>query len=186
MQRIPSPVQETPIRVQNDKREEALKNAMLAEGGHLLGYLCVLTHGDEALAKDLAMETWLKVYRRFKVENFQTRGLLFRKAKQVFISRMRKEITRSAVVFRRLEKEVPSVSITRHNIENPSESTGWDEFWSLFEPRTFNPVDMKCFWLLYRYEFTINEVSSYVNMSASTIYDRVRRLISTCRRILGK
>ena len=184
MLRIPYPHEDTPIRAQDDRRVEALKDAMLAEGGRVFSYLCVLTRGDKALAEELALETWLKVFNRFKVENFKARWLLFWKAKQVFVSRMRKATTRSFVEFRRIMDDLPTGLAPRDNIDNPSESAGWDEFWGNFEPRTFNPTDMKCFWLLYRYDFTINEISSRVSLPESTIYDRVSTLVHTCRKIL--
>jgi len=184
MLRIPSPREDTPIRAQNDSRVEALKDAMLAKGERVFGYLCVLTRGDKALAEELAMETWLKVFNRFKIENFKTRGLLFRKAKQVFVSRMRKAITRSFVEFRTEMDDLPTGLAPRDNVDNPSKSAGWDEFWANFEPRTFDPMDMKCFWLLYRYDFTINEISSRVSLPESTVYDRVSKLVHTCRKIL--
>jgi hypothetical protein len=58
--------------------------------------------------------------------------------------------------------DVSQISVASPRAEEgmPSEAFAWDEFWSNFPDEKFDPIDQKCFWLIYRYNYTIKEASN--------------------------
>jgi DNA-directed RNA polymerase specialized sigma24 family protein len=180
MKRILYPRSENPIRESDTIREQALKDAMLARGEHVYGYLCKLTHGDSHLAEDLFEETWTSAYKSFKTEQFTHIALLKRRAKQVFINHKRKADVRSIVEFRADMDDIPVEYVPKEEGTAGADAAIREKFWSMFAPLDFDPVDKECFWLLHRYGFTIEEVSLRVKMPVSTIHDRVSKLKRAC------
>ena len=80
------------------KRQQAFIDAVSLLNEYVRRRLYAMT-GNEDLAKDLAQQTWLAVYHRFKTENFTKKGLLKRKAWQTFMSYCRASKTRSFVEY---------------------------------------------------------------------------------------
>jgi RNA polymerase sigma factor (sigma-70 family) len=169
----------------SEERKAALVEAMRKFGGRIYGFLLAKT-GDAELAKDLAQDTWLKVYRYFEIRQFAEKGLLFNKALQVFIDHQRAAKIRRILGYHADMSQVPIAAASRAEEGQPSEAFSWEEFWSNFAGVDFDPLDQKCFWLIYRYDYTIKEVSERVGMPPSTVSDRVSRLMKTCRETLAK
>jgi RNA polymerase sigma factor (sigma-70 family) len=169
----------------SEERKVALVEAMRKFGGRIYGYLLTKT-GDAELAKDLAQDTWLKVYRYFEIRQFTEKGLLFNKALQVFIDHQRAAKVRRVLGYHADMSEIPAKVVSHSDEGTPSEAFSWEEFWSNFAGVDFDPLDQKCFWLIYRYDYTIKEVSERVGMPVSTIHDRIARLMETCRETLAK
>jgi DNA-directed RNA polymerase specialized sigma24 family protein len=169
----------------SEARKAALVEAMRLHGAQIYGFLLAKT-GDTELAKDLAQDTWLKVYRYFEIRQFAEKGLIFNKARQVFLDHQRAAKVRRIMGYYADMSQVPVAAPSRAGEGQPSEAYSWDEFWSNFQGVDFDPLDQKCFWLIYRYDYTIKEVSERVGMPISTLHDRVARLMETCREILSK
>jgi RNA polymerase sigma factor (sigma-70 family) len=169
----------------SEERKAALVEAMRKHGGRIYGFLFAKTH-DAELAKDLAQDTWLKVYRYFELGEFSQEGLLYNRALQTYLDYKRKEKIRRGMSYHADMSQVPVAAAPRAEEGQPSETFAWDEFWSNFIGVDFDPLDQKCFWLIYRYDYTIKEVSERVGMPPSTVSDRVARLMETCREILSK
>jgi RNA polymerase sigma factor (sigma-70 family) len=169
----------------SEARKAALVEAMRLHGAQIYGYLLAKT-GDTELAKDLAQDTWLKVYRYFEIRQFAEKGLIYNKARQVFLDHQRAAKVRRIMGFRADLSQTPIAAAPRAEEGQPSEAFAWEEFWSNFAGVVFDPFDQQCFWLIYRYDYTIKEVSERVGMPASTIHDRVTRLMETCRETLAK
>lgn len=161
------------------ERMQALSAAVNARGEYVIGYLMSLTR-DAHTAKDLAQQTWLKVYEYFEVNDFTHLGLLKHRAHQVFIDYARARTTRAFVQ-------------THENLDNfrveyiPREQEGAEaeailkaRFWENFAPLKFEVADRECFWLLYRYGYTIKEVSERLKWPTTTIHDRMRKLKQAC------
>ena len=154
-------------------------------GGKIYGFLCSKT-GDAELAKDLAQDTWLKVYRYFKIGQFNDVALIYNKALQVFLDYRKAAKVRRILGYCPDPAKMPTATIPRAGEGQPSETFAWDEFWSNFKGAEFDPVDQQCFWLLHRYDFTMKEVSERLGMPISTIQYKVERLMEKCRRILER
>jgi RNA polymerase sigma factor (sigma-70 family) len=169
----------------SEERKAALVEAMRKFGGRIYGFLLTKT-GDAELAKDLAQDTWLKVYRDFELHKFKKEGLIFNRALQTFLDHKRKEKVRRILGYRADMSEIPAKVVSSADEGTSSEAFSWEEFWSNFVGVDFDPLDQKCFWLIYRYDYTIKEVSERVGMPPSTVSDRVARLMKKCRELLEK
>jgi RNA polymerase sigma factor (sigma-70 family) len=166
----------------SEERKQALVEAMRRYGARIYGYLCSMT-GNPELAKDLAQDTWLKIYRYFEISEFTQIGLIYNRALQTFLDYKRSEKVRRVMGYL---PDVSQISVASPRAEEgmPSEAFAWDEFWSNFPDEKFDPIDQKCFWLIYRYNYTIKEASERVGMPISTVADKVSRLMGKCRELL--
>lgn len=166
-------------------KQEALRQAMLEHGNHVFAFLYSLTGGDTELVRDLAQDTWLKVYEYLKPEKFGEIDLLLRKARQVFVDHRRKQMIRRLVEYRNDMENLSVQGASREREGTRSEEFVWNEFWGLFDGCDFDPLDMKCVWLIHRYGYTVQETAERVNLPPSTVHDRVSRLLGKCREVLS-
>jgi RNA polymerase sigma factor (sigma-70 family) len=169
----------------NKSKQEALEAALREHGNHVFAFLYSISGGDVELVRDLAQDTWLKVYKYLRPEQFGEISLLLRKARQVFIDHQRRQRMRHLVEYRDDVANLPLPAESRGQEGLKSEEFVWDEFWGLFDSSEFDPVDMKCVWLIHRYGYTVQEVAGRVNLPPSTVHDRVSRLLGKCREILS-
>jgi RNA polymerase sigma factor (sigma-70 family) len=167
-------------------KQEALRKAMGQHGDHVFAFIYSMVGGDEELVRDLAQDTWLKVYQYFALEQFGEIGLLLRKARQVVVDYQRRQRMRHLVEYRDSMEEMSLPSAPREQEGLPSEEFVWNEFWGLFEGSEFDPMDMKCVWMIHRYGYTVQETAERVKLPSSTVHDRVSRLLGKCREILSR
>lgn len=141
------------------ERQNALREAMQRHGDHVFAFIYSMVGRDEELVRDLAQDTWLKVYQSFKLEKFGEIGLLLHKAQQVVIDHRRRQRMRHLVEFRDDMSKAPIPFEPREQEGLPNEEFVWNEFWGLFEGAGFDPVDMKCVWMIHRYGYTVQETA---------------------------
>lgn len=92
------------------EKEALLKQAMRNCGAYVLSYLTGLCH-DTHVAEDLAQDLWFYVYKKFSPLDYEHRGFLKNKAKQLCIDKFRAQGTRPNLDFK--NEVAPQLAVLR-------------------------------------------------------------------------
>ena len=160
-------------------RTEIFDDTIAQYSGEMLHFLYGRCN-DWQIAEDLSQTMWAYVFRKFTPEAMLQKGLLYNKAKQVWIDYYRKVTRRPDLSF---TDELPEAVLMpeRREPESHEEDTElFERFWELFHPDEYDELDRMIFWLHERYGYSMIEISKHLGVSKSTAHERLTRLKEAC------
>jgi RNA polymerase sigma factor (sigma-70 family) len=169
----------------DSSREEAFLKAYKANYSTLLSIIYYMT-GDHALAQDINQETWASAYVNFEIRQFTHIGLLKNRTKQIMIDKYRYNKTRSFITYSDDLDSLPLKYSTKGDDGIECEDAFKSRIRENFKDAFKDEIDFECFWLRFRYGYTLTELSKKLGIAKSTLHDRITRLESDCRRIWEK
>ena len=174
----------------NDSSEfsQAEKEALLAQamencGAYILSYLTGLCHDIHA-AEDLAQDLWFYVYKKFSPLDYEHRGFLKNKARQLCIDKFRAQGTRPNLD---LENEVAEELAVAKCPEPSTPEEGarlFTSFWESFEGLNLTDYQKQLFWLNVRCGIPIKEVAEKLGIAKSTAHGHLKLVEKQCREYL--
>ena len=164
------------------EKEVLLKQAMQNLTAGLIGYF-TKRGCDLQTAENLSQSVWLSIYKHSAPYEYERPDYLFRKARQVWIDELRKRGCRPELDF---VETIPEESLVPHaEPSSPEEEASlFTSFWEVFEELDLTDHQKRIFWLKERYDFTLDDISSRLNIARSTVHDHLKLVKKQCREYL--
>lgn len=161
-------------------RAQIFDEALVLHSGAMQHYFLNQCN-DWHIAEDLSQQLWSAVHRFFTEDQMLKKGLLYAKAKQVYIDYYRKLKCRIEIDFTDLPPDnisLPHRSEPEHEAEDDAL---FQQFWDIFYPDEYDEISKRIFWLHERYGYSMDEISKITGVAKSSAHDKLTRLKATCR-----
>jgi len=172
----------SPLRSQDQIREDALSHAMNECGRYILWHLNNLCQ-DQGLAEDLYQKLWVYVYKSFEQRHFTHVGFLKRKATQLHIDELRKRQRRPDLSFVETLPE-PWTPQNDEPLGSEDEKDLFESFWSRFSVLGFSEKQKQIFWFHARYGYTLEEVGQRFGIGKSATHEHYQNVKKRCLEFL--
>ena len=164
-------------------REELLGRAIENCGAYVLAYFNAVSR-DPNLSEELAQDLWIYVYKSYDPEDFEHRGYLINKARQIWIDKLRFLGRRPKIDFEEDSNDKMDLAPSPEPANAEEETKLFLSFWEPFASLELTGLQKQIFWLHERYGMTIQEVAEKVGMAKSTAHDHLKTVREKCRRYL--